>query len=701
MPYLPFAIEVVADNGRFRIRVTESPVGEASTEAASPFTDEEIEQYMQILGRERRVSIMERERTARQLGEQLFDFLISRHPDISEAYARSLDSASRADGLRIRLSVERAGALSRLPWEFLRDPRRDYLALNTHTPLVRYVYQLDNRAPAMISMPLRVLVMISSPQDFPALDVEGEWQRLQEATKTLRDRKLLELERLDEATLIALQRRLRQNKYHVFHYIGHSDFDASLSRGVLIFENEADNTQGQRITGEALSRELSQESTLRLVVMNSCHSARDPGGDVLAGIASGIVARGIPAVVAMQFEITDNAAKAFAEEFYRALSEFLPIDGAMSEARRAIVNRIPGTTEWATPILFMRSREGALFDSTTAPKRITGSTPAVPTPARQNRIPPRLIVAWLATLVAVFIVALLFAAVIPALTPPQPTPTPSALPDLVAGSARFTPRQIAPGQIFIVNITIRNEGEVESGAFNWAWDASVSDPIIANALIGRIESIPAGGSRNLSFLYSYGWWGTYDTQIRVDVDTEVDETNNRNNQGFFEITIDEDLPLTVDFSLLPTTNQPTVPPLPLTPDIFALWNLEFGVVTTGTTCEEVPLQLADVNDDVVVMVDQETVTDACEELPLSTTILRAPVSQAEMTVIPQLDGTATFTYYADTAGTQVVYESPEIAITADEPITLQPPDDEARTIRRIDVATPGQTVRLTRLTLLR
>ena len=215
-------------------------------------------------------------------------------------------------------------------------------------------------------MPLRVLVMISAPQDFPALDVEGEWQRLQEATAPLRERGLLQLERLDTATLIALQRRLRAEDYHIFHYIGHSDYDPASQQGVLVFENERDNNKGQIISGTALSRELAEESTVRLVVLNSCHSANRPHADALAGISSSLVARGIPAVVAMQFAISDGAAKAFAEEFYRAISELMPLDAAMSEARRAIANRV-GNNEWATPVLFMRSDDGVLFQTATIP----------------------------------------------------------------------------------------------------------------------------------------------------------------------------------------------------------------------------------------------------------------------------------------------------------------------------------------------
>src|SRR5690606_8569095 len=110
--------------------------------------------------------------------------LIRQHEDINSAYFASLDRAG-SDGLRLRLSVDNAGALAGLPWELLSDPTRDFLALSRTTPVTRYTRQLSTRAPVPVILPLRVLVMISAPRDFPALNVEDEWNRLNDATVEL------------------------------------------------------------------------------------------------------------------------------------------------------------------------------------------------------------------------------------------------------------------------------------------------------------------------------------------------------------------------------------------------------------------------------------------------------------------------------------------------------------------------------------
>ena len=63
----------------------------------------------------------------------------------------------------------------------------------------------------------------------------------------------------------------------------------------------------------------------------------------------------------MQFEITDQAAVVFAQEFYSALADNYPVDAALTEARKAIFAR-GNKIEWGTPVLYMRAPDGRIFD---------------------------------------------------------------------------------------------------------------------------------------------------------------------------------------------------------------------------------------------------------------------------------------------------------------------------------------------------
>src|ERR1700693_4391921 len=64
----------------------------------------------------------------------------------------------------------------------------------------------------------------------------------------------------------------------------------------------------------------------------------------------------------MQFEITDAAAVDFSRGFYGALAEGYPVDAALSRARLVLHANDHGL-EWGTPVLYLRSRGGVLFES--------------------------------------------------------------------------------------------------------------------------------------------------------------------------------------------------------------------------------------------------------------------------------------------------------------------------------------------------
>jgi tetratricopeptide (TPR) repeat protein len=62
----------------------------------------------------------------------------------------------------------------------------------------------------------------------------------------------------------------------------------------------------------------------------------------------------------MQYEITDKAAIEFSRSFYEAVADGLPVDAAVAEARTAI--SMASDLEWGTPVLYMRSSDGHIFD---------------------------------------------------------------------------------------------------------------------------------------------------------------------------------------------------------------------------------------------------------------------------------------------------------------------------------------------------
>jgi len=100
---------------------------------------------------------------------------------------------------------------------------------------------------------------------------------------------------------------------------------------------------------------------VRLALLNACEGAYASQTDIFASTAATLVQQGIPAVIAMQYEITDDAAIEFSEQFYDALTAGLPVDSAVTDARRAVAVAINNTLEWGIPVLFMRAPDGEIF----------------------------------------------------------------------------------------------------------------------------------------------------------------------------------------------------------------------------------------------------------------------------------------------------------------------------------------------------
>jgi CHAT domain/Carbohydrate family 9 binding domain-like len=360
--YADFDLLIEGSGGEgYRARVLESPAGGGEGTFTLPFTDMELELFLLKVGRPRRgtrrLESPEME-AARDFGRKLYDAVF--HDELRLSLRRSLDEVERRDeGLRIRLRFSDAPELASLPWEFLYDATEDqFLVLSAWTPIVRYLDLTQRVEPLTVTAPLRILTMISSPHDYPPLDVDEEWRRIELALAPLIERGAVHIGRTEEATLLELQRRLRRDDYHIFHFVGHGGFDERADDGVLVMEDG--QNRSRLVAGRDLGTILNDHRSLRLAVLNACEGARAAEDDPFSGAAQSVVRKGIPAVVAMQFEITDNAAIAFAQEFYGAIADSYPVDAAIGEARRAIFG-LGNDIEWGTPVVYMRG-DGRLFD---------------------------------------------------------------------------------------------------------------------------------------------------------------------------------------------------------------------------------------------------------------------------------------------------------------------------------------------------
>jgi CHAT domain len=382
MEYLDFELEVQTGSGRdYPVAVLNSPAGEARAVMHFPYDQLALESRLDKLqiallrsGGKPRSLLSREERSVQEFGQALFEALFT--GEVRSRYDISCERARHEDrGLRLKLRIQ-SPELAALPWEFLYDPRRaDYICLSRETPIVRYL-ELPQPVPFFkVTPPLRILGMVASPSNLPGLDADRERERVERAIADLRARGLVELVWLQGQTWRDLQRAMRGGPWHVFHFVGHGSYDANRDEGLLALVG--DNGQSEYLPATQLARLLADHPSLRFVLLNACEGARAGERDIFSSTASILVRRNIPAVIAMQYAITDRAAIEFARAFYEALADGMPVDVAASEARKSVSVAVANTMEWGTPVLYMRTPDGVLFD-------LESSTLPIEAPARPH-----------------------------------------------------------------------------------------------------------------------------------------------------------------------------------------------------------------------------------------------------------------------------------------------------------------------------
>jgi hypothetical protein len=395
MEYLDFVIEIGAGTGDERpVEVVASPAGEAHGTLRLPLEGLELENRLQALqiallragGGRRRIASVE-EQTVQSFGQDLFgalfkDEILSRY-DVSRH-----DAHLQGKGLRIKLRFDDA-SLAGLPWEYLYDARQaDYLSRSLSTPLVRSIELPRPIEPLTVTPPLRILALVASPSDMDPLDVDHERRRVEDALTALQGEGRVELTWLERPTWETLQRALHKGPWHIFHFVGHGGYDPDVDEGVIVLADEAG--RAHRLPAAQLGALLGDHFPMRLAFLNSCEGARGGATDIFSSTAAALVRRGTPAVVAMQYEVTDGAAIQFSRSFYTAVADGLPVDASVSAARMGVWLADSSSLEWGTPVLYMRARDGALFriDADARPRptpeaSMPAATPGAPMAATQ------------------------------------------------------------------------------------------------------------------------------------------------------------------------------------------------------------------------------------------------------------------------------------------------------------------------------
>ncbi len=317
-----------------------------------------------------------------ELGEVLAGLLLP--PYARQMFSASLLRLREGEGLRLRLRL--ADELSDYPWEYLyiQDVRGEktassFLALDPRLSIVR---------DQPLSVPpdtfgavqaRRVLVAMASPEGYPPLsNLAKEQAALKEA---LAQAPALRVDYLPDyaaggvqgvrgATLQTLADALTlAERTDIFHFSGHGEFTkrmgpafgSTIGEGGIVLADAGN--QALPLAADRLG-ELLRSQGVRLVVLGACETGRRDNYNVWSSVAASLLKARIPAVVAMQFTVRDDAAAAFSGALYRALVAGYPLDYAVAAGRVAMRNVTTSTErDWGVPVLYLRGGDGMVFNA--------------------------------------------------------------------------------------------------------------------------------------------------------------------------------------------------------------------------------------------------------------------------------------------------------------------------------------------------
>jgi hypothetical protein len=289
-----------------------------------------------------------------ELGRSLHRFLFPQ--EVYDLFKRCREGTINGIRLRLRIDPEE---LSILPWEFcFDDETKQFLALERKTPITRYIAG-SYASPTTLSMPkpIKMLVVLASPRDQPELDMDKEERGIRAALKDIP----IELSILHHATGEKLHNSLLEIEPQILHFSGHGVLKDGL--GALALENPETGTTDPLNAKQI--RGLVNRMGITMAVLNACETAKHSTRDALMGVAQSLIREEIPAVIAMQFLVSETVALMFTRRLYDFLFRGESLEQIVTETRVGIdINFENDRISWGIPVLFMRSKDGLLWKPT-------------------------------------------------------------------------------------------------------------------------------------------------------------------------------------------------------------------------------------------------------------------------------------------------------------------------------------------------
>jgi hypothetical protein len=271
-------------------------------------------------------------------GSTLFNFLFT--GAIRDLY-RSLISSTEG---KVRITVASPlPELVILPWELMCDAHLDYFPRflsNQSNVLVNRSLRMFNRsvvqAENLADDELRILLVTANPIDTAMLDLRMEEHLLTfSINQPPSISNNVHVKTLHDADINQLDDTITNFNPHVLHFAGHGGYDRDSQLGFIILCSQDGRKRPDFVNCFRFSDILRRSKSIKLVVLNNCFGAHQGLAFALSGVAQSLNASDIPAVVSMQFAISDTTAHAIVLNFYRLLlREKMAVEECVANIRR-------------------------------------------------------------------------------------------------------------------------------------------------------------------------------------------------------------------------------------------------------------------------------------------------------------------------------------------------------------------------------
>jgi tetratricopeptide (TPR) repeat protein len=364
--------------GAFTVQAV-SPGGAGAPLSFMPFLKEAdfeglrwyLEDYMDLPDGGAAVRAARIERNLGEWGRRLYDAVFP------EGHRDAVNALCAGEKPRLLTIATKEADVLRLPWELLADGRGPLTRRGV--TIRRQLEMAQEPIPYPAGLPLRILLVVSRPDDLGFIDPRLTTRALLKALEPLGDDVVVDFCR--PPTLLRLEEMLsaaqgRGQPYHIVHFDGHGTFVPELELSALCFEQSqpeaATNTSTDHVLADRLGALLAAYH-IPLVILEACRSGQLERKAAIRSVAPRLIAAGVGSVLSMSHAVHVEATRVLLERFYRELVADVTVGQALEAGRAALLaqpnrwlepgpyGRTVPLQDWFLPNLYQREADPRLL----------------------------------------------------------------------------------------------------------------------------------------------------------------------------------------------------------------------------------------------------------------------------------------------------------------------------------------------------